>query len=180
MLTAKGKYCLKALVRLATLPPEAMMQGVQIAQTSNIPREFLNAILGDLRRSGVVVSKKGPRGGYMLARAPRNIQIGEIIRIMDGPLALLPCASRTAFRPCRDCRDVKTCAIRRMMTRVRDATSDILDRVTVADLAASRAVSARRGLKRRPQSPPKHAGKRRKTDNVKRRAKAVDDLEIQI
>jgi Rrf2 family protein len=162
MLTAKGKYCLKALVCLATLPAGAMMQGVKIAEMSNIPTEFLHAILGDLRRSGVVVSKKGPGGGYMLARAPYNIRIGEVIRIMDGPLALLACASRTAFHPCHDCRDVETCTIRLMMTRVRDATSDILDRVSVADLAASRSESARRRVKQPPPSKLKHAHKLRK------------------
>lgn len=151
------------------------MRGVKIAETSDIPTEFLNAILGDLRRSGVVVSKKGPGGGYMLARAPRNIRIGEIIRIMDGPLALLACASRTAFRPCRDCRDVETCTIRLMMTRVRDATSDILDRVTVADLAASRGDFARRRLKQRSRSTLKRAHKRRKTDKLNCRAKAIED-----
>jgi Rrf2 family protein len=169
MLTAKGKYCLKALVCLATLPPGAMMKGVKIAQTSDIPTEFLNAILGDLRRSGVVVSKKGPGGGYMLARAPRNIRIGEVIRIMDGPLALLACASRTAFRPCRDCHDVETCTIRLTMTRVRDATSDILDRVSIADLAANRGEPARRPVKRRSQLTPKRADKGRKTNNLKAR-----------
>jgi Rrf2 family protein len=139
-----------------------MMQGVKIAETSNIPPEFLNAILGDLRRSGVVVSKKGPGGGYMLARAPHNIRIGEVIRIMDGPLALLACASRTAFHPCRDCRDVETCTIRLTMTRVRDATSDILDRVSVADLAASRGESTRRRGKQRSRSKLKRAHKPRK------------------
>jgi Rrf2 family protein len=164
MLTAKGKYCLKALVCLATLPPGAMMQGVKVAETSNIPTEFLNAILGDLRRSGVVVSKRGPGGGYMLAHAPRNIRIGDVIRIMDGPLALLACASRTAFRPCRDCRDVETCTIRLMMSKVRDATSDILDRISIADLVAGGRKFARRRVKQRSQSTPNRAYTRRKTN----------------
>ncbi len=110
------------------------MQGLEIAEEYNIPKKFLDVILGDLRRAGVVLSKKGPGGGYMLARAPSNIRIGQIIRMIDGPLAPLACASRTAFKPCRDCRDVKTCTIRLAMTRVRDAMSEILDRMSVADL----------------------------------------------
>lgn len=137
MLTAKGKYCLKALVCLAALEPGARMQASEIAETNNIPKKFLDAILGDLRHAGIVFSKKGPGGGYMLARAPSEIRIGPIIRMIDGPLAPLACASRTAFRPCRDCRDVKTCEIRLMMTRVRDAMSEILDHMSVSDLAAA-------------------------------------------
>jgi Rrf2 family protein len=114
------------------------MQGIEIAERYNIPKNFLDAILGDLRRTGFVFSKKGPGGGYMLARAPSKIRIGHIIRMIDGPLAPLACASRTAFKPCRDCADVKTCTIRLMMSRVRDAMSDILDNMSVADLIAAR------------------------------------------
>ena len=72
----------------------------------------------------------------MLARVPSEIKIGRVIRVIDGPLAPIACASRTAFQPCRDCRDVKACAVRRMMSTVRDVISDVLDRVTLADLHA--------------------------------------------
>jgi Rrf2 family protein len=139
MLTAKGKYCLKALICLASLEPGARMQGIESAQRYNIPKNFLDAILGDLRRAGVVFSKKGPGGGYMLARAPSKIRIGHIIRMIDGPLAPLACASHTAFKPCRDCSDVKACTIRLMMTSVRDATAKILDHMSVSDLIAPHA-----------------------------------------
>lgn len=138
MLTAKGKYCLKALLCLASLEPGARMQAIEIAEADNIPKKFLDAILGDLRHAGIVFSKKGPGGGYMLARAPSEIRIGHVIRMIDGPLAPLACASRTAFKPCRDCSDVKTCAIRVMMTTVRDAMSNILDHASLADLVAAR------------------------------------------
>jgi len=138
MLTAKGKYGLKALVHLSTLEPGATAQAIDIANANNIPKKFLDAILGDLRNAGLVHSKKGPGGGYMLARAPSEIKIGYVIRTLDGPLAPIACASRTAYRPCRDCPDVKTCVIRLAMTKVRDATSEILDRQTVADMAAAR------------------------------------------
>jgi len=136
MLTAKAKYGLKALVHLATLEPGATTQAMDIAQAHNIPKKFLDAILGDLRNAGIVFSKKGPGGGYMLARAPNDIKIGQVIRTMDGPLAPIPCASRTAYRPCRDCKSVKSCTIRLTMAKVRDAMADVLDRLTIADMVA--------------------------------------------
>ena len=136
MLTAKGKYSLKALAHLATLEPGATTQAIDIAATNNIPKKFLDAILGELRNAGIVHSRKGPGGGYMLARAPREIKIGHVIRTIDGPLAPIACASRTAYQPCRDCRDVKTCTVRLLMTRVRDAMSDVLDRVSLAEMIA--------------------------------------------
>lgn len=137
MLTAKGKYGLKALVHLSSLQPGETTQAVDIADANNIPKKFLDAILGDLRNAGIVQSKKGPGGGYMLARAPSEIKIGYVVRTLDGPLAPLACASRTAYQPCRDCDDVKTCVVRLTMTRVRDAMSEILDSLSVADMAAT-------------------------------------------
>jgi Rrf2 family protein len=136
MLTAKGKYSLKALTHLAALEPGETTQALEIAETNNIPKKFLDAILGDLRNAGIVYSRKGPGGGYMLARPPRDIKIGHVIRTIDGPLAPIACASRTAYRPCSDCKDVKNCTVRLMMTKVRDAMSDVLDRVTLADMVA--------------------------------------------
>jgi Rrf2 family protein len=136
MLTAKGKYGLKALVHLASLPKGETAQSVDIAEANNIPKKFLDAILGDLRNAGVVHSKKGPGGGYMLARTPGEIKIGLVIRTLDGPLAPIACASRTAYQPCEDCDDVKACAVRLTMVKVRDAMADILDRLTLADMLA--------------------------------------------
>jgi Rrf2 family protein len=134
MLTAKGKYGLKALVHLASMEPGETTQAIDIAGANNIPKKFLDAILGDLRNAGIVFSKKGPGGGYLLARAPAEINVGQVIRTLDGPLAPIACASRTAYRPCRDCVNVKTCAVRITMSKVRDAMSDILDQMTVADM----------------------------------------------
>jgi Rrf2 family protein len=138
MLTAKGKYSLKALAHLATLKPGTTTQAIDIAGANNIPKKFLDAILGELRNAGIVHSRKGPGGGYMLARPAREIKIGHIIRTIDGPLAPIACASRTAYQPCRDCRDVKTCTVRLLMTRIRDAMSDVLDRVSLAEMIAMR------------------------------------------
>lgn len=137
MLTAKGKYSLKALAHLATLQPGETIQAIDIAEAHNIPKKFLDAILGDLRNAGIVFSKKGPGGGYMLARAASDIEIGHVIRTIDGPLAPIACASRTAYQPCRDCKSVKSCTVRLMMTKVRDAMSEVLDQLTVADMVAA-------------------------------------------
>src|SRR6202161_4479506 len=137
MLTAKGKYSLKALAHLATLDSQAMTQAIDIAKANGIPKKFLDAILGELRNAGIVQSQKGPGGGYRLARVPSEIRIGHVIRTIDGPLAPIGCASRPAYPPCRDCSDVKGCNVRLMMTKVRDAISDVLDRVTLADMIAT-------------------------------------------
>jgi Rrf2 family protein len=136
MLTAKGKYSLKALAYLTGLRPGTTAQAVDIAEANNIPKKFLDAILGELRNAGIVYSRKGPGGGYGLARAPEQIKVGQVIRTIDGPLAPIGCASRTAYQPCRDCKSVKACTVRLMMTEVRDAMSDVLDRVTIADMVA--------------------------------------------
>jgi Rrf2 family protein len=134
MLTAKGKYGLKALVHLSSLPAGETAQAIDIAEANNIPKKFLDAILGELRNAGAVHSKKGPGGGYMLARPPGEIKLGFVIRTLDGPLAPIACASRTAYQPCEDCEDVNACAVRLTMVKVRDAMSDILDRLTLADM----------------------------------------------
>jgi Rrf2 family protein len=136
MLTAKGKYGLKALVHLSSLAAGETAQAIDIAEANNIPKKFLDAILGELRNAGIVHSKKGPGGGYMLARPPGEIKLGYVIRTLDGPLAPIACASRTAYQPCEDCADVNACAVRLTMVKVRDAMSDILDRLTLADMLA--------------------------------------------
>ena len=115
---------------------QATIQAVDIARANAIPKKFLDAILGELRNAGIVQSQKGPGGGYRLARVPSEIRIGHVIRTIDGPLAPIACASRTAYQPCRDCSDVKACSVRLMMTKVRDAISDVLDSVTLADMIA--------------------------------------------
>lgn len=138
MLTAKGKYGLKALVYLATLEANATARGDEIAKAGNISKKFLDAILLELRNAGVVKSKRGPGGGYMLARSPRAIKAGFVIRTLDGPLAPIACASRTAYRPCRDCRSVANCEVRLTMAKVRDATADVLDKLSIADMIRKR------------------------------------------
>jgi Rrf2 family protein len=136
MLTAKGKYGLKALMHLASLAAGQTTQAADIAEANSIPKKFLDSILSDLRNAGIVQSKRGPGGGYMLARSASDIKVGQVIRTLDGPLAPIACASQTAFRPCSDCTNVKECVVRRAMIRVRDVTSDVLDQLTIADMSA--------------------------------------------
>jgi len=136
MLTNKGKYGLKALVDLARLEPGSTAYIVDIAKRNSIPKKFLDAILLDLRKAGILRSKKGPGGGYALAKPATEIRIGHVVRVLDGPLAPIRCASRTAFEPCTDCADPAACEVRRSMSRVRDAIAEILDNMTLADMAA--------------------------------------------
>jgi len=114
-------------------PPVPM---TRIAQEANVPRKFLELILADLRESGLLVSQRGKMGGYVLARRSHLISLGDIIRVIEGPLALVPCVSRTAYRRCLDCKSEADCAIRHAMMRVRDETARILDGTSLADATA--------------------------------------------
>lgn len=142
MLTHKAKYALQALRVLAEAAGSPAQRGRplpihEIAERAHAPRKFLEAILLDLRRHGFVESARGKAGGYALAHPAAEIRLSEVVRAMDGPLAPLHCASLTAYRPCADCADPAACAIRRVMREVRDAIAAILDRRSVADLAAA-------------------------------------------
>ena len=133
MLTRKGKYGLKALNHLASLKPGELAFVGEIASSNNISKKFLDAILGELRNAGFVQSRKGKDGGYRLARPADEIKVGHVIRILDGPLAPIPCASRTRYQPCDDC-DEATCKVRHLMLEVRQAIADVLDNRTLADV----------------------------------------------
>ena len=126
MLTKKGKYGLKALVHLSSLPVGQLAFVNDIAVANNIPKKFLDAILGELRNAGFVQSRKGKEGGYRLARPASEIKIGHVVRVLDGPLAPIPCASRTQYQRCEDC-DEATCQVRHMMLEVRQAIAEVLD-----------------------------------------------------
>jgi len=107
-----------------------------LSEQQQIPIRFLETILLDLKSRELLTSKRGKGGGYELTRPPSAITIGSLIRIMEGPLAPLPCASETAYRPCDDCRDVEHCGTRIIMRQVRDAIADVLDRTTLGDVIA--------------------------------------------
>lgn len=136
MLTKKGKYGLKALVHLAQLPEGDLAFVNDIAVANNIPKKFLDAILSELRNAGFVYSKKGKAGGYSLARRPEEIQVGHVVRVLDGPLAPIACASKTRYQPCDDC-DVATCQVRHMMLDVRNAIAQVLDNTSLWQLVKS-------------------------------------------
>jgi Rrf2 family protein len=134
MLTNKGKYGLKAMVHLAGMEPGALAQVQDIADRNAIPKKFLDQILSELRNAGLVFSKKGKGGGYALAQPAHKISVGQIVRVLDGPLAPIQCASVTAYRPCDDCDDEKACAVRLMMVKARNAIADVLDNHSLADM----------------------------------------------
>ena len=136
MLTNKAKYGLKALLYLASRTEQDNILLVEIAEAQNIPRKFLHAILRELRNSGYVLSKKGPGGGYMLARSALDARVGDIVRGLDGHLAPIACASRNFYHPCQDCRDVAACRVRLAMLKVRDAIGEVLDTMTLAEMAS--------------------------------------------
>ena len=134
MLTQRSRYALRAMIFLAGQPMNgAPVPMTRIAAEANVPRKFLELILADLRESGFLFSTRGKSGGYRLARPAHLISLGEIIRTIEGPLALVPCVSRTAYRPCTDCKDEASCSIRIAMARVRDETARILDGTSLAD-----------------------------------------------
>lgn len=151
MLSRRSKYGVKALLVLAREAGKGPVLVSELAVRDAIPKKFLEAILLDLNRHGLVQSKKGKGGGYFLRRAPEEITFGEIIRALEGPLALVPCVSQTAYAKCADCVDERTCGVRLAMQQVRDATAQILDNTTLADI--NRRV-ARRRTRIRTQRPP--------------------------
>lgn len=136
MLTNKGKYGLKALGHLSVLKPGELALVGDIAETNSIPKKFLDAILSDLRNAGFVYSRKGRHGGYYLARPAEEIMIGHVVRVLDGPLAPIPCASKTRYQPCADC-DVETCRVRHLMLQVRNAVADVLDNTSLTSMQAA-------------------------------------------
>jgi len=138
MLSQKAKYAIKALLVLARAQDEDLLaQARDISTDQNIPKKFLDLIFFELRRHGLVQSTRGREGGYSLARPAAEISIAAIVRAVDGPLAPLPCASVKFYRRCADCKDEKTCEVRRLMREVRDAASAILDNTSLAEAAAN-------------------------------------------
>ncbi|MCY3024342.1 MAG: Rrf2 family transcriptional regulator [Planctomycetota bacterium] len=134
MISKRTKYALKAMLALADQYEKGPVLIADLAEREGIPKKFLEQILLDLKNAGFIQSKKGKGGGYFLRRRPREIRLGQIIRMFDGPLALLPCVSQTAYQRCSECRDERTCGIRLIMKDVRDATAHILDNTSVADV----------------------------------------------
>jgi len=143
MLTQRSRYGLRAMLLLAREPTgHAPVPMSRIANDACVPRKFLEIILTELKGANLVISTRGKQGGFALARPAHLISLGDIIRVIEGPLALVPCVSRTAYKRCRDCRDEAACEIRRAMMIVRDDTARILDGTSLATAVAEDRVAA--------------------------------------
>jgi len=134
MISKKTKYGLQAMIYLSENFTKGPVLIAEISTNKGIPKKFLEAILLELRKKGILVSKIGKGGGYRLSRAPESITLGEIIRVLEGPLAPVGCVSQTAYQRCEECVDEKSCGIRVVMKEVRDALANILDKKTFADV----------------------------------------------
>ncbi len=135
MLTQKARYAIHALIVLAEHQGDEPLMIADIAERARVPRKFLEQILLELKRRGIVRSIRGRSGGYLLGREPGEITFADILRVTDGPIALSPCASVTAYTKCNDCFDEKTCAIRKVLIVARDATAAVLETRTLAQMA---------------------------------------------
>lgn len=132
MLSQKTRYALKALMELAAQPEGVSLSAAAISARRSIPGKFLESILVELKRDGVVRGQRGRGGGYQLARSPAEVSFGLVVRLMQGPLGLLPCVSVTQYRRCSDCADADTCELRKLFREVRDSTAATLDGWTLA------------------------------------------------
>jgi Rrf2 family protein len=138
MLSRKAKYALRALSVLA-LSDGSPVQARRLAEEAKVPAKFLEAILVELRDAGVVESRRGTSGGHRLARPAEQVMVGDVVRIIDGPIAPIRCASVTAYQPCADCIDPATCALRDLMGDVREAMSGVIDHRSLLELAQASA-----------------------------------------
>jgi len=153
MLSSRAKYALRACLFLAERQREQKQWALspEIADAEDIPHKFLEAILVGLRDSGIVESRRGRYGGYRLAGPADRVAASDIIRIVDGPLALAPCASKTRFGPCSDCLDLRLCALQPMLRKARDAVAGVLDGYMLSQLVRDRRARRPRGAHARRQ-----------------------------
>jgi Rrf2 family protein len=133
MLSQKTRYAIRAMQHLADNYGQGPVQLAEIAAAQKIPANFLTVILSELSRYGIVDSQRGKDGGYWLAIAPIDITYGDLIRVMRGSLALVPCASRFAHEKCRNCLEESDCRTRALMLQVRDRTAELLDSIRLSD-----------------------------------------------
>jgi Rrf2 family protein len=142
MLSQKTRYALRALLHLAESEPGQSVQAGEIAKQQQVPRKYLELILLDLKKAGFITSRRGPGGGYVLAKAAADISFADVLRATEGPLALVPCASLNFYARCGDCHDEASCAIRRVMAQVREDTVRTLSQTSLADAAAFETLAA--------------------------------------
>ena len=145
MISQRSRYALKALLHLAQAPRGAVLRAREIAEAENIPEAFLDQILVDLRRAGLIESRRGKTGGHLLSKPPELVTLANVLRSIEGPVAPVTCLSRTAYKSCADCADERTCALRRLFRETHEATLQVLEHRTLADI-----VDAARGGKAAP------------------------------
>lgn len=133
MISNKARYAFRALLAIAAAPPGDAVASAEIARAHAIPHKFLEQILLDLKKAGILDSRRGKSGGYVMLRPADTISFGEVLRLFEGPLAPLPCLSRQSYRRCEDCRDEASCELRREFGRAYDAYRAALDSRTIAD-----------------------------------------------
>ena len=136
MISKKTKYGLHALIYLSQKYNKGPVLIADLASEENIPKKFLELILLELKNHRLLESKKGKGGGYQLAKDPKEIKLGQIVRILDGPLAPVSCVSEVAYKRCKECMDEDSCGIRLVMKDVRDAMSNILDKTSLEDVVS--------------------------------------------
>lgn len=136
MLSKKTKYGLKALTFIARSESENPVQVSEIAKAEYIPQKFLESILLTLRKSGILGSKKGKHGGYYLRKEPKEILMTEVMRVLEGPIAMVPCVSLNYYEKCEDCPDEATCSVNKLMIQVRDNTLQVFRNTSLADLSS--------------------------------------------
>ena len=135
MIAQKTRYALRSLLFLAEEHAGTPVQLARIAETQRVPPKYLELIMLDLKKAGLVKSARGPKGGYQLSRSAEQISFGEVVRTMEGPIALVSCASVNFYAPCGDCHDEATCAIRRAFSILRDQSSQLLEGISLAQAA---------------------------------------------
>ena len=137
MLSKKTKYGIKALTFLSRRDENTPVQISEISRSENISHKFLESILLTLRKAGLLSSKKGKGGGYYLRKKPEEVQMTEVIRILEGPIAMVPCVSLNFYEKCDDCEDENTCSVNKIMIQVRDNTLSVLKNTTLADFTGN-------------------------------------------
>jgi len=138
MLSKKTKYGLKALTFLGSRPNTEPVQIATIAAQKNISQKFLESILLTLRRNGLLGSKKGKGGGYYLIKEPKDIQMTSVMRVLEGPIAMVPCVSLNFYERCDDCPEEEECSVHKLMLKVRDANLEVYRNTTLADLISKK------------------------------------------
>ena len=134
MLSKKTKYGIKALTYIARRTDNEPVQIATIAKSENISQKFLESILLTLRKSGFLASKKGKGGGYYLLKEPKDIKMASVMRILEGPIAMVPCVSLNFYEKCDDCPDEKACPVHNLMIEVRDSALNIFNNKSLSDL----------------------------------------------